>query len=158
MKIDVICGPVVQLSKDTFAVRFGRIGFDNPKRGGAPCFILTYPGDEKYKRMVQQAEMRVPLKNDKGADQTITFPRITDQKAATMEFKLGATSSAKAPVFYYVREGPAVIEGDTLKFTGIPPRAKFPIQVTVVAWQWGRGSEPKLKSAEPVEQTFNLVK
>jgi len=122
------------------------------------CFILTYPGDDKYRRMVQQAEMRVPLKNDKGADQTITFPKIEDQKAGTPSVRLGATSSAKVPVFYYVREGPAIIDGDTLHFTEIPPRAKFPLKVTVVAWQWGRVTEPKLKSALPVEQAFDLQK
>jgi hypothetical protein len=158
MSVDVICGPVVKLSKDTFAVRFNRTGFDNPKRAGAPCFILTYPGDEKYKRMVQQAELRVSLKNDKGTDQAITFSKIADQKTGASTLKLAASSSAKVPVFYYVREGPAVVDGDTLKFTDIPPRAKFPIKMTVVAWQWGRQSEPKLKSAEPVEQTFNIVK
>lgn len=158
MTVQVICGPVVQLSNDTFALRFNRTGFDNPKRAGAPCFILTYPGDDKYRRMVQQAEMRVPLKNDKGADQTITFPKIEDQKAGTPSVRLGATSSAKVPVFYYVREGPAIIDGDTLHFTEIPPRAKFPLKVTVVAWQWGRVTEPKLKSALPVEQAFDLQK
>lgn len=158
MTIDVICGPVVKLTNDTFALRFGRIGFDNPKRSGSACLILTYPGDEKHKRMVQQAELRVPLRNDKGAEQTITFPRIADQKAGTASITLAATSSAHMPVFYYVREGPAVIEGNTLRFTPVPPRATFPIHVTVVAWQWGRSSEPKLKLAKPVEQTFNLVK
>jgi len=29
--------------------------------------------------------------------------------------------------------------------------------VTVVAWQWGRGIEPKVKTASPVERMF-LVK
>jgi len=38
------------------------------------------------------------------------------------------------------------------------PRAKFPVKVTVVAWQYGRVLEPKLKTAEPVEQTFSIVK
>ena len=158
MTIAPICGPVEQLSKDTFALRFNRIGFDNPKRCASICFILTYPGDGAYKRMVQQAELRFPLKNDKGADQTITFPTIKDQTSAAASVKLGATSSAHVPVYYYVREGPAEIDGDTLKFTAIPPRAKWPIKVTVVAWQWGRSVDPKLKSAVPVEQTFNLVK
>jgi hypothetical protein len=34
----------------------------------------------------------------------------------------------------------------------------LPIKVTVVAWQWGRSSEPKLKTAEPVERSFFLRK
>jgi hypothetical protein len=28
----------------------------------------------------------------------------------------------------------------------------------VVAWQWGRSIEPKLKSADPVERTFWIDK
>lgn len=45
----------------------------------------------------------------------------------------------------------------TLRLTAIPPRAKFPLKVTVVAWQYGRASEPRLKSAVPVERTFAIV-
>jgi hypothetical protein len=47
--------------------------------------------------------------------------------------------------------------GDELQITRIPPRATFPVKVTVVAWQYGRSMEPKIKSAEPVERTFNIV-
>jgi hypothetical protein len=45
-----------------------------------------------------------------------------------------------------------------LRFTAIPPRSRFPVKVTVVAWQWGRSIEPKLKSADPVERTFWIDK
>jgi hypothetical protein len=44
-----------------------------------------------------------------------------------------------------------------LKFTSLPPRTKFPVQVTVVAWQYGRAVEPKLQSAAPVERTFFIT-
>jgi hypothetical protein len=57
-------------------------------------------------------------------------------------------------VHYYVREGPAEVEGDQLIFTAIPPRAKWPVKVTVVAWQYGRTAEPRVKSAVPVERSF----
>jgi hypothetical protein len=50
------------------------------------------------------------------------------------------------------------IDGDVLKFTPVPPRAKFPVKVTVVAWQYGHSSEPKLKNADPLERSFNLFK
>jgi hypothetical protein len=56
-----------------------------------------------------------------------------------------------------VQEGPAELEGDTLKFTAIPPRSQWPVKVTVVAWQWGRSIEPKLKTAQPVERTFYIL-
>jgi hypothetical protein len=41
--------------------------------------------------------------------------------------------------------------------TPVPPRTKFPLKITVVAWQFGRGTEPKLQAAEPVERTFHLL-
>jgi hypothetical protein len=153
-----ICGPVVQTGPDTFAVRFHRVGMNNPKRSNDVWLMATHPGDGEYKRAVQQAQMRFPLRNDQGADQHITFPEVPDQPAGTEPVKLRATSDAGVPVYYYVREGPAEVEGDTLKLTPIPPRAKFPVRVTVVAWQWGRSIPPLLKTAEPVERTFSVVK
>ncbi|MCS3161951.1 hypothetical protein NXX71_14925 [Bacteroides faecis] len=42
-------------------------------------------------------------------------------------------------------------------FTRIPPRTKFPVKITVVAWQYGRSTEPKVQTAEAVEQSFCLT-
>ena len=152
-----ICGPVVQTGPDTFAIRFYRMGIDNKKRTNDIWLMAVHPGDGEYKRAVQQSQMRFPMRNDNGADQVITFPTIGDQKAGVSSIKLAATSSANVPVYYYIREGPAEIDGDTLKFTAIPPRAKLPMKVTVVAWQWGRSIDPKLKTAQPIEQTFQIT-
>jgi hypothetical protein len=104
--------------------------------------------------MVQQARIRL-RPNKTGADQHITFPEIPEQKAGTKSLTLPATSDAGLPVQYYIREGPAEIDGNVLKFTPIPPRAKFPVKVTVVAWPWGHA---KVKTAEPVERTFSIVR
>jgi hypothetical protein len=119
-----------------------------------------YPGDAQYQRAVQQAQIAFPIRNNEGAEQSITFPPIPDQKIAAQPLKLNATSSVNGSlVHYYVREGPAeLVNGDTLQFTPIPPRAKFPISVTVVAWQWGRSIDPRVQSAQPVERSFNIVK
>jgi hypothetical protein len=158
IRIERICGPVVQVGPDTWAIRFYRMGLDNPKRTNDAWFVATYPGDDTFKRAVQQAQMRFPLTNKDGADQTITFDPIADRPTASGTMKLSATSSAGAPVHFYVREGPAEIDGDdTLRFTALPPRTKFPVKVTIVAWQWGRSIEPKLKSAMPVERTFQIL-
>ncbi|HZI32108.1 MAG TPA: hypothetical protein VFF11_07185, partial [Candidatus Binatia bacterium] len=116
------------------------------------------PGDAKYRSAVEQALMKIPFSLRDGGEQKITFPEIPDQKAGTKLLALHATSSADVPVYYYVREGPAEVDGDALKFTPIPLRAKYPVKVTVVAWQYGRTVEPKLQSAEPVEQTFLITK
>ena len=52
---------------------------------------------------------------------------------------------------------PAEIKGDKLVLTKIPPRAKFPVKVTVVAWQYGRSGEPQVQTAEAVEQSFYIA-
>ena len=151
-------GPVMQTAPDTWSIRFDRVGTNNAKRSNAICLMAIHPGDEDYRRTVQQSVLQFPLKNTSGADQTITFPEITNRKVGSAPLALQATSSSGQPVHFYVREGPAVLDGNTLKLTAIPPRAKFPVKVTVVAWQWGRSIEPRLKSAEPVERTFLISK
>jgi hypothetical protein len=156
--INRICGPVEQTGPDTWAIRFYRMGMDNTKRSSDIWFAAVHPGDDQYRRAVQQAVLHFPLKNTSGADQTITFDPTPDQPSGTTSLSLRGTSSAHAPVHYYVREGPAEIEGDVLKFTKLPPRSKFPVKVTVVAWQWGRSIEPRLKTAVPIERTFHLIK
>ncbi|MFT3788657.1 MAG: hypothetical protein QM770_21210 [Tepidisphaeraceae bacterium] len=160
LRIGSICGPVVQKSKDTFALRFNRIGMDNPKRCAAICFIMTFPGDGTYKRMVQQAELRFPLTNTKGQEQTIDFPAIEDtSSSANKPIQLHAKATSDLPVYYYVREGPAEVDdAGAITLLPIPPRAKFPVKVTVVAWQWGRSDEPRVQSATPVERAFSITK
>jgi hypothetical protein len=159
LAIAPICGPVVQASPDTFHIRFNRIGFNNPKRCSDIWFFMTYAGDGQYRKMVQQAELKFPLTNTRGKAQQIDFAKIPDQQYADNmpPIQLTAKSSAGAPVYYYVREGPAdVDDSGKLSFTTIPPRAKFPITVTVVAWQWGRSIEPLLQSAQPVTRVFQI--
>jgi hypothetical protein len=60
-------------------------------------------------------------------------------------------------VKFYVEIGPAIIENNRLVFTGIPPNARFPVEVKVVAWQWGT-CEPPLFKLERVSQTFKIIK
>jgi len=156
--IDRICGPVEKLGPDTFRVSFYRMGMNNVKRTRSMCFIARHPGDESYRPAELEAELNIPLANKDGADQTITFDAPGKVAYGTKSLALKATSSSGMPVSYYVREGPAYVEGNTLRFAPLPPRAKFPVKVTVVAWQYGRSIEPKVKSAEPVERTFLITK
>ena len=84
------------------------------------------------------------------------FPQPADVKVGTVgEVSLGAKSNSGLKVRYYVREGPAEIVGDSLRFTSIPPRSRFPVKVTVVAWQWG---DRQINTAEPVERSFLIVR
>lgn len=149
-----ICGPVIQTAADTFAIRFDRMGMKNVRRSNEIWLLATHHGDVEFRRAVQQSVMHFPLWNTEGAPQQITFPSISDQPAGVRSLKLNATSDVGSEVHYYVREGPAEIDGDTLRFTPIPPRAKIPVKVTVVAWQWGRTIDPKLQTAQPVSRSF----
>lgn len=152
-----ICGPVTTLAPGVFGVRFYRMGTHNRRRSGEIWLAAVFPGDAIFKRSVQQAVLRFPWRNEAGDSQRITFADIPPQRRAEVAGKtitLQAQSSAGAKVHFYVREGPAVIVDNELHFTRLPDRAKLPLKVTVVAWQWGRTLEPKLQSAEPVARTF----
>lgn len=156
IRISRIAGPFRQINDETFAVSFTRMGKDF--RSGDIWLLAEHPGDRKFKSAVQQALLKIPASNSQGAEQHIDFAEIPNQKSGVKSLKLKATSDASVPVYFYVREGPAEISGDTLRFTQIPKRAKFPVKITVVAWQYGRSFEPKLKSAEPVVRTFLIEK
>ncbi len=155
--ISRISGPVEKINADTFRVRFDRIDSTTDWRNSDIWLLAEHPGDAKYKSAVQQALLRLPNFNV-GAEQHITFAKISSQPAGTKSVQLRATSDSGRPVYFYVREGPAEITGDTLRFTPIPRRARFPVKVTVVAWQLGRSAAPKLKTAAPVEREFFITK
>ncbi len=157
VSIERICGPVEKLAPDTFSLRLQKEDSTDEQRYEL-VLAATHPGDQNYKPAVQQAHLWVPARNKEGRDQKITFPAIPDQRAGAKSVPLTAASDSGAVIYYYVREGPAEVSGATLTLTAIPPRARFPVKVTVVAWQYGRALEPRLKTAEPVERAFSIVK
>jgi hypothetical protein len=146
-----IVGPAIQVSTNTFQFALNRINSTEDGRNFDIWVWGSHPGDARYKSIVQQAMIRVP-QNTEGQEQSITFQVIPNQKAETKSFKLSATSDAKTKVYYYVLEGPAKVDENVLTFTAIPPRAKLPIKVTVVAWQ--HGLPGKVKTATPVKREF----
>lgn len=160
-----IAGPVEQLSPDTFRIRFDRVGTNNivgQTRSRDIWLAAVHPGDGTYARAVQQSLLRIPLPLTSGTAQTITFPAIADQPLGTATVPLAATTTGTSvhpgsTVDFYVREGPAKVNGNTLELTAIPPRAKFPIKVTVVATQYGRNIAPLLQTATPVTRTFSIT-
>jgi hypothetical protein len=158
LHINKITGPVRKINDSTFQICFDKAGFNNPKRSNDIWLIAMNDGDENYKSIVQQADLHFPLFHTEGQKQTITFPVIPDQKQGTQSIPLKARSDAGVPVHFYVKEGPAEVKGSRLFFTAIPLRTKFPMRVTIIAWQYGRSREPKLQSAEPVERTFYIIK
>lgn len=151
-----ICGPVEKINDTTFTVRFYRMGMNSERRTGDIWLMASHPGDRQYKSTVQQLNIRIPLRNKEGKDQRLTFAPIADVGQNVKSVALNAKSDSGMPVYFYVQEGPAEVKNGKLVFSQIPPRSKFPVKVTVVAWQYGRSVEPKVKTAEPVVQSFRV--
>lgn len=120
-------------------------------------FLSVHSGDEEYRSAVGPGAIAdVPVCNKKGKPQKIIFPPVPDLTCDISYLSLEAESSAGLEVHYYVLSGPAEVTGNKLKFTAIPPRSKFPLKVTVVAWQYGRLMEPMIQTATPVIRSFYL--
>ncbi|SDD11915.1 hypothetical protein [Niabella drilacis] len=149
-----ICGPVKKIDDSTFRIHFGKLGFNNKKRSNDIWLLAYNDGDDAYKSAVQQLDMHIPLVNAEGAIQTIRFPELADVSRSVRSVPLHAVSSASLPVYYYIKQGPAYIEGTQLIITNIPPKAKYPVKITVVAWQYGIAG--KIQSAPPVVQAFYI--
>ncbi len=154
VRIERICGPVERLDAHTFAVRFDRVGLNNVKRSREIWLLASHPGDKRYRRAVQQAVMHIPLRQTKGPAPGIEFPALEDQTENGGPISLAAVSDDSAPVHYYVLAGPAEVDGNQLTLARIPPRARFPVKVTVVAWQWTFGAEGRLQAANTFERSF----
>ena len=155
VSIDKIIGPFKKINDSTFQVSFDKT-ITSKASNYTLTFTATHPGDTAYKPAVQQAEMKIPASNNDGAEQSISFEPITNQQISVKEMELKATSSANLRVHFYVLDGPAEIVGNKLVFTAIPPQSKFPVRVTVVAWQYGSSVEPKVKTAKSIAQTFYI--
>lgn len=157
LTIERITGPMIRLNDTTFRIQ-PQSGFWQNQHSYELWFAAGHPGDESYRPAVQQAQMLVPPKNTAGKAQCLTFLPIPDQTANKRGIKLQASSNANVPVSFYVQDGPAEIEGNHLNLLKIPPRSRFPVKVTVVAWQYGNSNEPKLQTADPVVNTFWITR
>ena len=148
--LEWLCGPVKPLGNGRFQISLDR------SWPSSACYIAArQPGTDKIRAVVQPCGVKVQ-KNNSGLAQKIIFSPIPEVKVGVKSIRLSAKSSADVPVRFFVRAGPAVIHGDELDFTPIPPRSKFPVAVTVGAWQWGNAGVSPVKT-EVVEQTFDLV-
>ena len=120
--------------------------------------MVEDPGDQHYCRAVQPMTVQFPMRLTAGKPQALTFPKLEDQPVSVKSVKLRATSDSGLPVDYYVVAGPAEVDGNMLRIVQLPVKTRFPLRVTVVAYQWGRTIEPLYRSATPIEQTFSIVK
>ena len=152
--IQWICGQAAPLGGNQFTVELDRNYQD--RVGASACLAVVVPGDQKVRYSVQPLLLKL-MENTNGTGQTITFNKLKDVKAGTRSVPLEATASSGLPVKYYVEAGPAVIDKNRLVLTPVPPRSSYPVEVTVVAWQWGTCAAPTFNKAL-VKQTFRIVK
>lgn len=147
-----LCGPFAPLGGGRF-----RVALDRTWKTGAAAYMAVRQDAKPGVRFgVQPVSVKL-VENNEGVSQTITFPPIADVTADTKPIPLTAISDAGLPVEFFVVSGPAIIKDSRLVLTAIPPRARFPVEVTVAAWQWGRRSAPKVKTAPVVRQTFHIL-
>jgi len=148
-------GPIVAVGENRLRIQFDALS--PAGEGGRVTFLAYHPGDAEYRHTEHVGMLPRGFKGfTEGQTQTITFPTIGGLQTDSPPVPLNATSDAQLPVEYYIAAGPAVIEAGKLKLTEIPRRATFPLTVKVVAYQFGRGLGPKVKSASPIEQTIQI--
>lgn len=149
-------GAIKQTGSNTFRIWMGRGGLLPQGPPWGPVIIAWHPGNAEYRRCDRPGLLWVATLNKEGRPQTIDFPKIEDQPMGVKSLALHATSDAGLPVQFYVVSGPVKLAADntTLEFLPVPPRAKFPVRVVIGAYQWGRISGEKVRTAGPVFQKF----
>ena len=100
----------------------------------------------------------MPIRLTEGAGQHISFDPLPDVKEGSQPISLHAHADSGLKVGFYAECGPVKIEGKTLYFTDIPPKTKFPVKVSVVAWQYGRTGEDAVQTADPERHIFYIIK
>jgi hypothetical protein len=150
-EVERICGSVAPAEKGRF-----RIALDRTWPQGPVCVALRHRGTADIRDVVQPGYLQL-VPNSAGAAQSIHFEPIADQLMSTSTVPLVAKADSGMKVRFFVVAGPAKMESDALKLTPVPPRTRFPVGITVAAWQWGRSIEPRVQTAKPVAQTFRLL-
>jgi hypothetical protein len=151
-----VSGPVVAAGPNTLRIQYDNLAPATER--SRVTFMACSTGDPKYRYTEQVGMMPRGFQGlTKGKPHTITFPPIGDLKANGLPVRLKATSDAGLPVEYYVAYGPATVVRGKLKIADLPARAKFPIEVKVVACQFGRGTEPLVQTATPVAQAIRIL-
>lgn len=148
-------GPVVVTGPNTFRMQYDNLASATER--SRVTFMAYSVGNAEYRYTEQVGMMPRAFSGlKKGKEQTITFPPLGNLKADSVPVELKATSDSGLPVEYYVAYGPATVVASKLKIVELPARATFPIPLKVVAYQFGSGVEPQVKTATPVEQTIQI--
>lgn len=153
IRIKQVSGPIVAVGKSQFRVRHNELA---PAMENARVTFMAFSnGDEQY-RYTERVGMISQLALTTGKPQTITFPPIGNLKPDSAPVELNATSDSGIPVEYHIAYGPGKIVDGKLAIVDIPHRAKFPMMLRIVAYQFGCGIQPHVQTAEPVEQTVQV--
>lgn len=150
-EIEWLCGNAISLGNNRFRIAL--------TRAGGPIYLaLRKGGTNQVRGVVQPVHLELTaFRNSDGQPQKISFDTIPDVKASDRSIPVHAVSSSGLPVQFYVETGPAIVKDSKLLFTPIPPRARYPIEVTVVAWQWGT-ENPKVQTADQIKQKFQILR
>lgn len=155
--LEKICGPFEVIDNSVIKLKLNRVCCDSEENDYEAAFAIKYPGDEQFRAAVQQGNFFVAANNIAGAEQEIVFPSISNIKSSKKSVKLHAKSTAGLQVAYYIVSGPVEVVDNALQLTSIPAKSKYPIEVTVVAWQQGTTKEPLYQSAKVVKQSFYIT-
>ena len=157
VKVRPVGGPVVAAGANTFRIKYDALA--PAADPGRIVFLASSEGDAEHRYSELVGMMPRGFTGlTSGKDQTITFPPVPNLQVGTGPVELKAASDSGLPVEYHVGYGPAVVENGTLRIAELPARASFPIEVKVVAYQFGSGIEPRVKTAAPVERTLRIEK
>ena len=153
-EVEWLCGPIEPLGLGKFRIALDRCWIG----GSSTCYLaVRHKGTDSIRAVVQPGHLDVrALRNTEGKPQKITFDLIPEVWAGTESVVLSASSDAGLPVSFFVIAGPAVVRDGKLMFSQIPPRTRFPIEVTVGAWQWGRHDGELVQTAEVVTQSVRI--
>lgn len=148
--------------------------FDEELARAIDDFQQRHRGKPTLVGYVQDASV---IPQDKNAHQQVTIPFRPEDDGCTFSLdaafletvpegrperwtgKKGCRSvdkpaQAMSPITIERITGPIRHIGDMLRLTEIPVRARRPISITVVAWQFGRATKPRVQTAEPVVRTL----
>ncbi len=147
----------VQISPDELRIRPDPMSL---VRHSASISAIAYKEpDDTYNYTEQVCRIDLPGKITEGKPQKITFNALPAWKLGdTQKIELKGTSDSGLPVGFAVLDGPAQIKDNVLTVTDIPPNTKFPVEINVVAYQWGSLVDPKVQSADSITQTILIQK
>lgn len=154
--VEWLSGFLAPLGNNRFCIELDRNYKDAKYNTGSN--LVVYADSSKTVRYSNQPLITNVVENTGGTDQSITFPKIDDVTSASDPIALNATASSGLPVKYYVEYGPAIIMNNKVVLKEIPDSAKYPIEVKVVAWQWGTCSGSPAYNKAIATQIFNIVK